>query len=102
MSDLTTKILIEIRDEIRNTRDGLAGRIDETNSRLDETNVRLDRLERRQVATEVRVATELTAVTGAVHELRDLLIDDRKYSARIEDHEQRIAALEQRDPNPSG
>ena len=42
MSNLTTKILIEIRDEIKETRTSLTARLDETNSRLDETNSRLD------------------------------------------------------------
>lgn len=90
MSDLDTQILIEIRDEIRQTN----GRLDQTVGRLDQTVERLDRLERRQVATEVRLATELTAVAGAVNELRDALIEDRRFAIRIDDHERRIAALE--------
>jgi hypothetical protein len=48
MADLTTQILIEIRDEIRATNQrldqvasGLNSRIDKTNTRLDESNTRL-------------------------------------------------------------
>jgi hypothetical protein len=90
MSDLTTDILVEIRDEIRRTN----GRLDQTNGRLDQTNDRLERLERRQTQAEIRIATELTGVTGAIHELRDTLIADRRFAARVDDHERRIAALE--------
>lgn len=44
-SDLTVKILREIREEIRATRQELRGtneRLDQTNERLDQTNQRLD------------------------------------------------------------
>ena len=87
MSDLTTKILIEIRDEIRNTRSDLNGRIDRNTERL-------DRLEKRHVVTEVRLATELSSVTGAIHELRDTLIEDRRFAALVADHERRLVRLE--------
>jgi hypothetical protein len=48
MSDLTTQSLIEIREAIRETNTSLSGRIDQTNEHL-------DRVEKRQVATEVRL-----------------------------------------------
>jgi hypothetical protein len=83
MADMTTQVLIEIRDEVR-----------KTNERLGETNERLTRLERRQVETEVRLATELVAVVGAVHEVRDELLEDRRLAAQVTDHERRIVALE--------
>jgi chromosome segregation ATPase len=101
MADLTTQILLEIRDEIRTTRADLGARIDETNSRLDQTNSRLDqtnsrldRLERRQTEGEVRVGTALVDVTGAIHELRDVLLADRELRSTVADHEQRLQALE--------
>ena len=49
-SDLTVKILREIREEIRATRQELRGtneRLDQTNERLDQTNERLDQTNER-------------------------------------------------------
>lgn len=103
---LTLAVLREIRDEVRNTN----GRIDQTNGRLDQTVHRLDqtvdrldqtidridRLERRQVEMEVRLSTELVAVTGAVRELGPLLKEDRAMRAKVDNHDQRIAALEKK------
>jgi hypothetical protein len=101
VSDLTVKILRGIRDEIRALRtetserlDSMNQHLDSTNERLDSTNQRLDRLDRRQVETETRRATELVAVVGAIHELRDAVLEDRQLRATVGDHEQRIAALE--------
>jgi septal ring factor EnvC (AmiA/AmiB activator) len=97
MADLTTEILIQIRDEIRGTNgrvDQTNERLDQTNERLDQTNERLDRVERRQSQAEIRITTEITAVVGAIHELRDTLIADRQFAARVDDHERRLEALE--------
>jgi len=77
-TDLTIEVLKSIRDELRGT------------------NVRLDRVERRQADTEVRLATELVAVVGAVNEVRDLLREDRHLRDRVDDHERRLAAVEAR------
>lgn len=92
MADLTHQILIEIRDEIRSTN----SRLDQTNSRLDQTNSRLDRLEKRQVEAEIRVSTEVAALTGVVRDLRDTLLEDRHLRQTVDNHEQRIRALETR------
>ena len=86
MSDeVTIEILKSIRDEIRGTNariDGLDKRLETTNERIDHlehsTTSRLERLEKRQVETEIRLATEIVAVAGAV------------------DHEKRLSALEKR------
>ena len=79
-TDLTIEILKGIRDEVRGVREEVHDlraemneRIDRTNERLDQTNERLDGLRDRQTATEVRLATELVGVAGAVREVRDLL-----------------------------
>jgi hypothetical protein len=90
MTDLTNQILIEIRDEIRSTN----SRLDQTNSRLDQTNSRLDRLEKRQVEAEIRLSTEVVALTGVVRDLRDTLLEDRLLRQTVDNHEQRIRALE--------
>ncbi|MGO9836038.1 MAG: hypothetical protein ACLP1X_17685 [Polyangiaceae bacterium] len=77
-TDVTIEVLKGIRDEVRGT------------------NARLDRVERRQADTEVRLATELVAVVDAVHEVRDLLREDRQLRDRVADHERRLTAVETR------
>jgi chromosome segregation ATPase len=120
-TDLTLEVLKDIRAEARKTNE----RIDETNKRIDETNKRLDvtnkRLDdglgalgtridetnKRLVETEIRLSTELAAVVGAVHSVRDsvtgaiheLTADlrrDRDLRGRVDEHEHRIEALEGR------
>lgn len=96
---LTVAILRDIRDEVRKTNNRLDetnSRLDVTISRLDETNSRLDRFERRQTESEVRIATELVALSGLVREMRDMYRDDRALRAKVLDHEARIATLEQK------
>ncbi len=116
-TDLTIEILKGIRDEVHGLRedtnarfdhvtsrvddvtsriDGTNDRLDATNARLEETNMRLSRLERRQTDADVRVATLLTGVAGAVDEMRDLLRDDRALRGRVDDHERRIGDIERR------
>lgn len=93
-SDLTVKILSEIRDEIRGTRVDLSAKIDQTNARLEETNQKVDLLARRQTEAEVRLATEIVALAGAVDRTNKLLrerLDDRD---RIDDIDRRVSALE--------
>jgi hypothetical protein len=101
MADLTIEVLKEIRDEVRatkvelaQTKEQLTGQIAQTNERLDQTNERLERLERRQVETEVRLATELTSVVGAIRDLKDAVVADRELRRDVADHEQRIRQLE--------
>jgi chromosome segregation ATPase len=108
MEDITTQVLIEIRDEMRMTRgeirntnqrlDTTIERVDAISERLDGTNARLDRLERRQVESEVRITTELIAVAGAIREMKDVFLEDRRLAAQVGDHERRIQALENRNP----
>jgi DNA repair exonuclease SbcCD nuclease subunit len=87
--DMTTEILLQIRDEIRTT-----------NQRLDATRVelsdRIDRLEKRQRESESRLATELVALAGAVREVRDLLKEDRATRDAVQKHDARLAELDQR------
>jgi hypothetical protein len=107
-TDLTIEILKDIRDGVRgtNTRiDATNARIDETNARLDaridETNVRLDTglagLRKQQAQTEIRLATELVAVSTAVRDLTEVLrARDGGLRARVEDHERRLDVLEKK------
>lgn len=64
--NLTSRVLVEMRDEMR----GLRG--DVTGLRED-----LNRLEQRQSEDAMRIATELVAVAHAVGEVRDLLRGSR-------------------------
>ena len=102
-TDITIEILREIRDEIRNTNgriDGVRDELRATNNELrttkDETNARFDTFTRRQTETEIRLATEIIAVAGAVREVRDVLREDLALRARVDDHERRISAMEHR------
>lgn len=88
-SDLTTEILIQIRDELRTTRTELSSRIDATNERL-------DRVEKRQTESDVRLTTEIVALVGAVRQVRDLLKDDRGTRDAVQKHEERFVEVEQR------
>jgi len=63
---LTTKILIEIRDEIKSTRTELRDEIRATNDRLDQTNERLDQTNQR-LGTHEEVLTKLVDL-GQRHE----------------------------------
>ncbi len=96
MSDLTTKVLIQIRDEIKGTRDDLNTRLDATNSRLDATNSRLEVLGRRQVESDVRVGTELVGVRNAVERVVELLRIDRSLRHDMDDLKERVAKLERK------
>jgi hypothetical protein len=101
MADITTQVLIEIRDEARKTNEEVRHLNEEVRHLGEEarkTNVRLERLERRQVEAEVRISTEIVAVAGAIREMKDAFLEDRRLQAQVGDHERRIQALESRDP----
>ncbi|MBI5477437.1 MAG: hypothetical protein HY906_01200 [Deltaproteobacteria bacterium] len=102
-ADVTIEILKSIRDEIRRTNERLdAGlgdlrtEIRATNEHLGATNERLERLERRQTESEVRLATELTAVAHAVREVRDLLADRLDLRDEVKALDRRVTDLERR------
>jgi hypothetical protein len=103
-TDLTIEILKGIRDEVRATNEGLRATnegLRATNEGLRATNERLDGLTeevrglaRRQTETEIRLATEIVAVAGAINGLRDDLKQDRALRRRVDDHERRLRAIE--------
>src|SRR5687768_15320375 len=84
--DLTTQILREIRDGVR-----------ETNARLDQTNARMeegfDTLSRRLVESEMRTATALVELAGSVREVTSLLRSQHDLRPRVEKCEAEIDAL---------
>jgi hypothetical protein len=86
-TDLTIEILRGIHDETRKTNE----RVDVLTIALAEG---LERVARRQTEAEVRLATEVVGVAGAVREVRDLLREDRALRNRVDDHERRIVAIE--------
>jgi len=102
MTDLTTQVLIEIRDEARKTNarlDQTNSRLDQTVARLDQTIARLDRLEHRQTESEIRISTEIVGVVGAINRLTDALLDPERvpsFTVRLDDHERRLGELERR------
>ncbi len=97
--DLTTQILLQIRDEIRSTNKQLGGlndRVDTLNEQVDTLNERVDRLESRQAEDSIRLGTELLAVARAVVEVRDLLREQRLERERLDNHERRLTAIERK------
>ena len=99
-TDLSLAVLKQIRDAVTQTNVRLDETRGEISQRLDQTreelSQRLDQLARRQTETEIRLATELTAVVGAVHSLRDAVVADRELRKTVENHEQRLSAIERR------
>jgi len=95
-TDLTIEILEGIREENRRTNEQLDELRAELRTGLDEVRTGLGELRDRQTATEVRLSTELIGVASAVREVRDLLREDRALRSRVDDHERRLVAIEQR------
>lgn len=88
----TLHVLQEIRDELRQH----GAILREHGGILREHGDRLEAIERRQTETETRIATELTPVAGALHEVRDLLRDGLRERARVDDREARLRTLERK------
>jgi hypothetical protein len=101
-TDVTVEILKSIRDGVHNVRselhDGLASVRDEVRVGLAGVTERMDRIERRQTEADLRVATELVAVAGAVREVRDAYREERALRHRVDDHERRLSEVERRVP----
>jgi len=83
-----------VRDEIRDKVQGVRDEVQGVRVEVQGVSQRLDRLERRQTEGEMRVATELIAVGGAVREMRDAFLADHSLRTRVEDHERRLAVIE--------
>ena len=99
-TDITIEILRNIRDELH---DGLASVRTEVASVRTELHEglagvteRMDRIDGRQTQAELRVATELVAVAGAVREMRDAYREERALRHRVDDHERRLLDVERR------
>jgi ubiquinone biosynthesis protein UbiJ len=97
---ITVEILKSIREELRgmrtelrDTREELSERLDQTRQELSE---RLDRLHRRQVESELRIATELTSVKAELGSAGVTLVQIRDFLADRLDVRRDYASLEQR------
>jgi predicted nucleic acid-binding Zn-ribbon protein len=104
-TNLTIEILKGIRDEVKGVREEVKSVRDEVKGVREEvkgvrnevrvTNERVDAIREQQVHSEIRVATELLAVGAELRGSRD----DLRLAglrARLDDHEARIEALENR------
>jgi hypothetical protein len=81
----------ELSTEMGELRAELRGEMSELRADLRD---RFERVEHRRMETEIRLATQLVAVAGAVRDVRDLLREDRVLRQRVDEHEKRISALE--------
>lgn len=92
-SDLTVQILREIRDAVRETN----VRVDQTNVRLEETRSmmeeKFDILAQRIVESEIRTATAITGLGGALDQVKNLLMDRLDLRDRVDRCERDISLL---------
>ncbi len=104
MQDVTLEVLKGIRSDLAGVREEVAGVRAELKSEMGELRSELKsemgELRDRQTEMEIRLATELVAVVGAVRELRDVVVEDRFVRAQVADHEGRIRKLEARRTRP--
>jgi len=109
MKDITIEVLKAIRSDLGAFRSEVNKRFDDVDARFDlvdarfegvdarfeGVDARFDNMARQQVESEVRIATELVAVAGALNQLNDSL---RAEAVRdqLRDHEARLHKLESR------
>lgn len=94
-TDVTTRILIEIREELRDTKQGLNAvnvRVDHLSDRVDFMN---EDLGRRIVESELRTATAIHELGGTLREVHTLL-KDRALHDRVTRCEREIDDLKHR------
>ena len=101
--DLTIRVLIEIRDEIRSTNqrvDRTSDRIDHLSGRIDGLGThlsgRIDDLGARMVEAELRTSTAITELHGTIHDVHSLLVDRLDLRDRVERCERDIDELKRR------
>jgi len=81
--DLTVRVLVEIRDELRQTNqrvdrlstgvDKLTAGVDKLTARVENVEAGLERVGQRVVESEVRTATAITELHGTMRDIRSLL-----------------------------
>lgn len=90
--DLTVRILIEIRDEIRTTN----VRVDDLGRRIDGLGLRIVEVDHRLLESEVRTATRISEQIAATRDLYALLKDRFELRDRVERCERDIDELKHR------
>lgn len=94
--DLTTEILIQIRDELRSNGEEIKRTNDKLDRMREELSMRIEHLEKRQVDGEVRLSTELIAVAAGVKDLTRLVAEDRNLRNQVADLQTRVGQLERK------
>lgn len=97
----TIRLLAEIRKEMSETREEMRDGFrtaqqerDELRAKLGEASAERAALRQRMVEGEVRIATELLAVTGAIDETKGLVRQQSTIKMVVTDHERRLRKLE--------
>lgn len=85
-----------IRTELGAKLDKLTERVDGLADRVTSVETAVVELHRHQREVEIRISTEMAAVVGAIHEVRDAVLGTRGLTAQVHNHESRIGALERR------
>lgn len=101
--DLTVRVLVEIREQIRDgqtaLREGLhevRDEIRQTNVRLDQQGQRIDQQGQRIVESEIRTATAITELHGTMRDVHDWLKKQADLRDRVERCEREIDDLKKR------
>ena len=74
--DLNMEVLVQIRDELRSNGEQIKRTNTELQKTREELSDRIENLAPRQVETEVRLATELVAVSGGIKDLARMIGED--------------------------
>lgn len=93
-SDLTTEVLVQIREELRGMRKEVSELRVELRADVQDVRREMADLRRVQTESEIRLATAMAALAGTVGEVRDILREGVK--SRLDDHEARLAKLERK------
>ena len=84
----------EVRDSVRDVRQELENVEDKLGRRIDQTNARVDILTDRVTNFELRVSTELHAVSSTMLDIKVMLDDRLDLRGRVQKCERRIENLE--------
>ena len=92
-ADITVQILRDIRDEIRETNERLDQTKTELSARLDQTR---EELGKHIVESEMRTATAITDLAGALGDVKALLSERLDLDGRVTQCEREIEAIKER------
>ena len=99
-TDITIEILKSIRDEVRGVRQELRAELggvrDELRSELGAVREELKGVGDNVHEMDIRLSTEVVALTGVVRQVGETFRQDRALRARVDEHERRLENLEKR------